>query len=127
MLYVREDGQIVLNNGALGGLIKIDNLISVINRLVGEVNALREAFNTHTHALPPLVAGMVPVQTPAPPPPGEEPPASPGDVGASSETIDNAPTTVVKGKDREMGDEKGDDLENTTITHGDKIEPPEEE
>lgn len=41
--------EIVYDNGENGGLIKIEELESRLNNLVGEVNALKDKYNAHTH------------------------------------------------------------------------------
>ena len=116
VLYVREDGQIVMNNGALGGLIKIDNLVKTINRLVSEVDDLRKAHNellakylVHVH---PLVLSSDPtkpfplaISVPILP---EVPPLTP---------ITNPITRVHKGKNISSNDGRGDDLEPVSYTH----------
>lgn len=38
-----------IHHGENGGVINISELTQKLNQLVNEVNALRTAFNTHTH------------------------------------------------------------------------------
>ena len=47
-VVVSEDG-IVMNNGTLDGLVKINELTDKLNNLVKEVNAFIKTYNTHTH------------------------------------------------------------------------------
>lgn len=49
VLQVDEVESIEINGGKLGGLIKIKNLTDKLNKLVREVNALKNTFNSHTH------------------------------------------------------------------------------
>lgn len=46
-----EDGQITLNDGALGGLVKVIDLVTKLNDLENKVNELLAAYNSHTHIL----------------------------------------------------------------------------
>ena len=45
---VSEEG-IVMNAGELGGMVKIEDLTTKLNGLVDTVNALAQAFDSHTH------------------------------------------------------------------------------
>lgn len=49
VLQVDEVESIEINGGELGGLIKIEDLTNKLNKLVREVNALKNTFNGHTH------------------------------------------------------------------------------
>lgn len=46
-----EDGQITLNDGALGGLVKVIDLVNRMNLIENKVNDLITKFNSHTHIL----------------------------------------------------------------------------
>jgi hypothetical protein len=43
------DGEIVLNEGSYGGLIKISELLNKLNAVENKVNTLIQKYNTHTH------------------------------------------------------------------------------
>lgn len=47
-VVVSEDG-VVMNNGTLGGLVKIKEITDKLNNLVDEVNSFVQTFNSHTH------------------------------------------------------------------------------
>lgn len=49
VLKADEVESIEVNGGELGGLINIEDLTDKLNRLVNEVNALKNKFNAHTH------------------------------------------------------------------------------
>ena len=49
-IVMTEDG-IVMNNGTLDGLIKINELTEKRNNLVSEVNAFVSKYNSHTHSV----------------------------------------------------------------------------
>ena len=49
-MVMTEDG-IVMNNGSLDGLIKINELTDKLNNLVSEVNAFISKYNSHTHSV----------------------------------------------------------------------------
>lgn len=49
-IVMTEDG-IVMNNGTLDGLIKINELTEKLNNLVSEVNAFVSKYNSHTHSV----------------------------------------------------------------------------
>lgn len=49
VLQVDEVESIEINGGEFGGLIKIGDLTDKLNKLVREVNALKNTFNSHTH------------------------------------------------------------------------------
>lgn len=42
-------GQWTFNSGDNGGLVKVDDLTQKLNKLVTEVNALKDIFNNHIH------------------------------------------------------------------------------
>lgn len=44
-----SDGEIKLNDGAMGGLVKVIQLTQKLNNLENKVNALITAYNTHVH------------------------------------------------------------------------------
>lgn len=46
-----SDGEIILNDGAMGGLVKVIELTQKLNNLENKVNAIISAFNSHTHVL----------------------------------------------------------------------------
>jgi len=46
-----SDGEIKLNDGAYGGLVKVIDLTTKLNNLENKVNAIIAAFNNHTHIL----------------------------------------------------------------------------
>ena len=49
-IVMTEDG-VVMNNGTLDGLIKINELTEKLNNLVSEVNAFVSKYNSHTHSV----------------------------------------------------------------------------
>ena len=49
-MVMTEDG-IVMNNGSLDGLIKINELTDKLNNLVSEVNDFISKYNSHTHTV----------------------------------------------------------------------------
>jgi hypothetical protein len=46
-----QDGLITLNDGALGGLVKLDALVERMNLIENKVNSLLTKYNSHTHVL----------------------------------------------------------------------------
>jgi hypothetical protein len=44
-----SDGEIKLNDGSMGGLVKVIQLTQKLNNLENKVNALITAYNTHVH------------------------------------------------------------------------------
>ena len=46
-----EDGLITLNNGSLGGLVKLNDLVNRLNLIENKVNSLIGKYNSHTHIL----------------------------------------------------------------------------
>ena len=44
-----SDGEIKLNDGAMGGLVKVIQLTQKLNNLEGKVNQLITAYNSHVH------------------------------------------------------------------------------
>lgn len=50
-----EVDKITINGGKNDGLININDLTDKLNKLVGEVNALKDKFNGHTH----IVSGTI--------------------------------------------------------------------
>ncbi len=49
-LHLKDDGTMSMNGDTLGGLIKIDDLVSKLNNLENSVNQLKTEFNVHTHS-----------------------------------------------------------------------------
>lgn len=93
VLKADEIESIEVNGGKLGGLINIDDLTDKLNKLVNEVNALKDAFNGHTHT------GDVTGSCPA------------GKVKGSCTCL--APT----GKAQNASKFNKDDYEDTTVIH----------
>jgi hypothetical protein len=46
---VVKDSDITFNDGNLGGLVKLNDLITKLNNLENKVNAIISTFNSHTH------------------------------------------------------------------------------
>ena len=57
VLQYSQVDKITLNNGDHKGLVNIEDLTGKLNDLVDKVNALRQAFNTHTHSCSLSVTG----------------------------------------------------------------------
>lgn len=93
VLKADEIESIEVNGGKLGGLINIEDLTDKLNKLVNEVNALKDAFNGHTHT------GDVTGSCPA------------GAVKGSCTCL--APTS----KAQKATSFNKDDYEDTTVTH----------
>lgn len=49
VLSATEIDEIIINGGELGGLIKISELEAKLNKLVQEVNSMKNVFNAHVH------------------------------------------------------------------------------
>lgn len=45
------DGEIMINDGSLGGLVKVSELTTKLNNLENKVNDIVAKFNSHTHVL----------------------------------------------------------------------------
>ena len=93
VLKADEIERIEVNGGQLGGLINIDDLTDKLNKLVNEVNALKNAFNGHTHTG--TISGSCPT----------------GDVSGSCSC--SAPLE----KAQNASKFNKDDYEDTTVTH----------
>jgi hypothetical protein len=46
---IKNDGSIKINDGSLGGLVKIDSLVNRMNAVEDKLNGLITKYNTHTH------------------------------------------------------------------------------
>ena len=93
VLKADEIESIEVNGGKLGGLINIDDLTDKLNELVNEVNALKNAFNGHTHTG--TISGSCPTGT------------------VSGSCSCTAPTE----KAQNASKFNKDDYEDTTVTH----------
>lgn len=93
VLKADEIESIEVNGGKLGGLINIGDLTDKLNKLVNEVNALKDAFNGHTHKG--SIEGTCPT----------------GSVTGSCSCL--APTS----KAQKATSFNKDDYEDTTVTH----------
>lgn len=49
---LKNDGKVYLNGDSLGGLIKIDELVSRMNSVESAFNELQNVFNAHVHPTP---------------------------------------------------------------------------
>lgn len=63
---VVTEGEIVMNGGDLGGLVKVQSLVSKLNRLENALNGLITKFNSHTHVYAPGPLPPVPTAPPIP-------------------------------------------------------------
>lgn len=56
-----SDGEVTINDGAMGGLVKVVELTQKLNNLENKVNSLVTKYNTHTH--PVATTGSATAQT----------------------------------------------------------------
>lgn len=66
-LHLKDDGTMAMNGDTLGGLIKIDDLVTTLNKIENAVNQLKNEFNAHTHPSPPAPANPVVTSPPTVP------------------------------------------------------------